>query len=244
MHVSHVMIAGDRFPTDAYYPFNLDVLRRTPSIELAPVTLLVGDNGTGKSTLLEAIARRCQIYIWEGAPVHRVDRNPYEKRLHHYIDVRWTEGTVPGGFFSAQTFRHFSRMLDEFGSADPGQLKYFGGKSLLSQSHGQSLMAYFHSRYAIRGLYLLDEPETALTPAKQVEFIRLIRDMARQGAAQFIIATHSPILLACPEARLLSFDTVPIDTIAYRQTAHYRLYKAFLDDPDAYLDDTADVAGA
>jgi len=243
MHVSHVVIDGDRFPTDAYYPFNLDVLRRTSSVELAPVTLMVGDNGAGKSTLLEAIARRCQIYMWEGAPVHRVERNPYEKRLAQYIDVRWTDGVVPGGFFSAQTFRHFSRMLEEFGSADPGQLKYFGGKSLLTQSHGQSLMAYFHSRYKIRGLYLLDEPETALTPAKQVEFVRLVRAMARQGAAQFIIATHSPILLACPDARILNFDAAPVDTIDYTQTKHYLLYKAFLDDPDTYLDGAADRAG-
>ncbi|MFW6153673.1 MAG: AAA family ATPase [Planctomycetota bacterium] len=243
MHVSHVVIAGDRFPTDAHYPFNLEVLRRTPSVELAPVTLMVGDNGAGKSTLLEAIARRCQIYIWEGPPVHRVEHNPYEKRLAHYIGVRWTNGTVPGGFFSAQTFRHFSRMLDEFGSADPGQLRYFGGKSLLTQSHGQSLMAYFRSRYSIRGLYLLDEPETALTPTKQVEFVRLVRAMAATGAAQFIIATHSPILLACPEARILNFDATPIDTIAYRQTDHYRLYKAFLDDPDGYLRAEVDTAG-
>ncbi|NLF32194.1 MAG: AAA family ATPase [Planctomycetes bacterium] len=235
MHVSHVVIAGDRFPTDAYYPFNLDVLRRTPAVELAPVTLMVGDNGAGKSTLLEAIARRCGIHIWEGNPVHRVDRNPYEKRLHEYIDVRWTDGSVPGGFFSAQTFRHFSRMLEEFGSADPGQLRYFGGRSLLTQSHGQSLMAYFRSRYAIRGLYLLDEPETALTPARQVEFVRLVRAMAQRGAAQFVIATHSPILLACPGARILNFDAAPIETIAYRQTAHYRLYKAFMDDPEGHF---------
>jgi predicted ATPase len=236
MHLKRLILHGEQYPTDEHYPFNLDVLRRTTSVDLDPVTIFVGDNGAGKSTLLEAMARRCQIHIWEGVPMHRVERNPYEKMLARFIEVQWAAGPVPGGFFSAQTFRHFSRLLDEFASADPGQLKYFGGKSLMTQSHGQSLMAYFSSRYTVKGLYLLDEPETALTPRHQLDLVRIIRSMTRDGHAQFIIATHSPILLACPGATLLNFDVAPLATISYADTEHYRLYKEFMDDPAGHFD--------
>ena len=142
---------------------------------------------------------------------------------------------MPGSLFSSQIFRHYSGLLDSLATADPGQLDYFGGKSLLSQSHGQSLMSYFRSRYALRGLYLLDEPETALSPKSQLKLLGLLDAMARAGHAQFVIATHSPILLACPGARIFSFDHVPVRPIAYRQTGHYKLYKDFLADPDAHL---------
>jgi len=235
MHLKRLILQSDLFPTDEHYPFNLDVLRKTAAVDLDPVTVFVGDNGSGKSTLLEALARRCQIHIWEGFPMRRVEHNPYEKMLGRFVQVEWAAGTVPGGFFSAQTFRHFSRLLDEFASADPGQLKHFGGKSYMTQSHGQSLMAYFASRYKIKGLYLLDEPETALTPQHQLELVRIIRSMARDGHAQFIIATHSPILLACPDAKLLSFDAAPIAPVAYTDTQHYRLYKDFMDDPAGHF---------
>ena len=129
----------------------------------------------------------------------------------------------------------FARILDEWGAADPGQLKYWGGQSLLTQSHGQSAMSFFRARYQIEGIYLLDEPETAFSAKTQIEFLALITQMAAAGHAQFIIATHSPLLLACPGAVIYSFDHVPVRRIQYEETEHYQIYKRFLDDREPDL---------
>jgi predicted ATPase len=120
-------------------------------------------------------------------------------------------------------------------AADPGQLKYWGGKSLMTQSHGQSTMSYFKARYQIEGLYLLDEPETALSARTQLEFLRILVEASRAGHAQFIMATHSPILLACPGAIIYSFDHAPIRPVSYEETDHYRIYQAFMEDRQGYL---------
>ena len=117
----------------------------------------------------------------------------------------------------------------------PGLIEYLGGKSLMSQSHGQSLMAFFTSRFKIKGIYFLDEPETALSPKSQVELLNLLVDMGRSGHAQFIIASHSPILLACPGAEILSFDESPVKKIDYEDTVHFRIYKEFMADPKKFL---------
>ena len=114
-------------------------------------------------------------------------------------------------------------------------LEYFGGKSLVQQSHGQSLMSFFKSRFKIKGLYLLDEPETALSPKSQLALLTLLKEMSRAGHAQFIIATHSPILLACPGSVIYSFDHIPIRQIAYEDTEYYRIYKSFMNDRAQYL---------
>jgi predicted ATPase len=236
LHVTRAEIHTELFPERDRYPFNLPVLAALPPIEFnTPVTFFVGENGSGKSTVLEAIARRCRIPIWAMQEGGRVEHNPHEHRLAAFTEVTWAGEPVPGSYFAAQIFREFAVALDSFASADPGQLKYFGGHSLLTLSHGQSLMAYFRARYARPGLYLLDEPETALSPATQVELLRLLHAMAGQGHAQFIIGSHSPILLACPGARILSFDHAPVCDIAYTDTSHYRVYRDFLADPDGAL---------
>jgi len=233
MHLKSVTIHPDRYPTRERYPFNLQVLQETPRLDFAtPVTMFVGENGTGKSTLLEALAIKAGIHIWRQTWRTRFEVNPYEDTLHRYISIQWTDGAVPGSFFGSSVFQDFARILDEWAATDPGQLEYFGGKSLLTQSHGQSIMSFFRARYAIRGLYLLDEPETALSPKTQLTLLELLAKTTAAGHAQFIIATHSPILLACPGATIYSFDHIPIAPISYEQTAHYRLYKAFMADPD------------
>jgi predicted ATPase len=231
MHVLAATLHPDRFPTRDYYPFKLPTLQQTTLIPLAaPVTMFVGENGTGKSTLLEALARVCDIPIWRYEETARVARNPYEDRLHECLTVEWAQGRVPGSFFGADSFRRFAYYLEEWAVRDPGQLEYFGGKSLLTQSHGQSLMSYFRSRYRIKGMYLLDEPETALSPKSQLELLEILTQMSAAGHAQFIVASHSPLLLACPGAVIYSFDHAPVRRIAYEETPHYRIYKEFLRD--------------
>jgi predicted ATPase len=117
---------------------------------------------------------------------------------------------------------------------NPGQIDYFGGKSLVAQSHGQSIMSYFRSRYKIKGLYLMDEPETALSPKSQLQLLRLLQEMSSLGHAQFIIATHSPILLACPGSVIYSFDHCPVKAVHYEETEHFRVYKDFMENPGKY----------
>ena len=232
MHLQDIRLLPERYPRLDCYPFNQAVMQSTRLVPLvAPVTFFVGENGTGKSTLLRAVVRKCGIHIWRHEDGARYQWNPYEEQLHEFVEVTWTNGRVPGAFFGSETFRDFAQILDEWAAADPGQLQHFGGQSLITQSHGQSLMSYFTARYRIPGLYLLDEPETALSPRSQLQLLRLLVEMSRAGHAQFIIASHSPILTACPGAQLLSFDRVPVQPIAYEETENYRIYKQFMQDP-------------
>jgi predicted ATPase len=236
LHLNEVRLLSDQYPTRDHYPFNLDVLQKTQSLTFpSPVTFFTGENGSGKSTLLEALAQRCNIHIWRGIERTRATVNPYEEWLHLYIKVEWADGPVEGSFFSSQIFRNFAQLLDEWEADNPGQIDYFGGKSLLTQSHGQSLMSFFKARYKIKGLYLLDEPETALSPKSQIELLKLLRDMSGLGHAQFIVATHSPILLACPGSLIYSFDHAPVKTVRYEDTAYYQIYKGFMENPARYL---------
>ena len=236
MHLNSVKFHPEKYPTKEIYPFSLPIFHQTKSIVFdAPVTLFVGENGAGKSTLLEAIALACGIHIWRQTERSRPQHNPYENQLCKYIAAEWQGGRVPGSFFSSKIFQYFAELLDEWAAADAGQLDYFGGKSLTAQSHGQSLMSFFHSRYQVKGIYLLDEPETALSPQSQLQLLSLLQEMAQMGHAQFIIATHSPILLACPQARLYSFDSAAVQTTIYEETQHYRLYKEFLENRNFFI---------
>ena len=236
LHLEEVRLLTEQYPTTDHYPFNIDVLRQTRTIQFpSPVTFFIGENGSGKTTLLEALARRCHIHIWSGMERTRSIVNPYEERFFLYIEVQWANGIVPGSFFSSQIFRNFAQLVDEWEADNPGQIDYFGGKSLIAQSHGQSIMSFFKSRYRIKGLYLLDEPETALSPKSQLELLKLLQEMGALGHAQFIIATHSPILMACPGSTIYSFDDTPMRTIQYEDTEYYRIYKAFLENPSQYF---------
>ncbi len=228
MHLRGVTIHPERFPVRDVYPFNLDVFGKSSAVEFrVPVTFFAGENGAGKSTLLRAVARACGIHIWGEIERTRYEHNPHEESLRHALDVEWAGDSAPGSFFNSQTFRSYTSLLDEWAAADPGQLDRFGGKSLMTLSHGQSLMSYFRTRYRIRGINFLDEPETALSPRSQMELLDILAEMGESGHAQFIIASHSPLLLSCPGAEILSFDRVPIAPVAYEETEHYRVYREF-----------------
>ena len=228
-HITRVTFQHEKYPTSDQYPFALPLFNQTEQLVFdTPVTLFVGENGTGKSTLLEALARASDIHIWSKPEGVRYQVNRYEKQLYNYLSLEWSNGRVPGAYFGSEIFKDFTAILDEWAASDPGQLKYFGGESLVTQSHGQSMMAYFRSRYQIRGIYFLDEPETALSPRSQLELLGILSENSQAGHAQFIIATHSPILLGCEGAKIYSFDRVPVSVIEYEETEHYQIYKRFL----------------
>jgi predicted ATPase len=237
MHIRSLSFLHDTFPAESCYPFSLDVFKKTGTLEfLKPVTFFIGENGTGKSTLLQAIARGSGIHIWQEHEGRRDAKNLHEDQLHQSIRIEWVDGKVPGSFFASEIFRHFAEALDQWGRADSGCLDYFGKSSLIVKSHGQSHMAFFENRFARKGLYLLDEPENALSPKRQLELLQLLRHLSLQGDVQFIIATHSPILLALPEAEIYSFDAAPIHRVLYEDTDYFRIYRDFLDNRAKYLD--------
>ena len=238
MHLKQVRIVPAKFPTLEHYPFNLDIFKYPRTVDVHnPVTFFVGENGTGKSTLLQAISHRCGIYIWKGERRARFQYNPFETQFYRGIEVTWSQDTVPGSYFASEIFNNFAQILDEWATMDPGLLDYFGGQSLMVQSHGQSLMSFFKSRFRIKGLYLLDEPETALSPTTQIDLLKLVTKMAHAGHAQFIIATHSPILLACPAAIIYNFSASTLEPVGYEETEHFKVYKCFMQDPTRYLQD-------
>jgi predicted ATPase len=237
MHLLNVNIHSDDYPTDRFYPFNLPILRQPVELRFRkPIVFFVGENGSGKSTLLEAITRKCGIHIWHKPKRHIAHYNPYETRLADYITVTWANGGVPGSLFRAETFHDFADFLDDVALCDPGRLKYHGGKILNTLSHGEGILSYFSTRYHIKGIYFLDEPEASLSPTSQVKFLKVLQKVEAAGHAQFIIATHSPILLAYPGAQIFSFDSSCIQEVAYEDTAHYKLYKQFFSDRRTFLE--------
>jgi predicted ATPase len=236
MYLVKVRINSERFPTHRFYPFNIPAIRETPELTLRkPIVFFVGENGSGKSTLLEAITKKCGIHIWDKPRRHLAHNNPYETKLASFVTVAWTNGSMPGTLFRAETFYDFADFLDDVALCDPGRLKYHGGRILNTLSHGEGILSYLQGRFRLEGLYFLDEPEAALSPASQIRFLNLLQQSGAEGRAQFIIATHSPILLACPDAQIFSFDSSHIEEVSYEETTHYRIYKQFFADRAALL---------
>jgi predicted ATPase len=232
VHLTRIRIESDRFPTRRIYPFNITSLGQTQELVLRkPVVFFLGENGSGKSTLLDAITRSCGIHVWDKPRRHLAHNNPFETRLSDYVSIDWANGRVPGSVFRAETFRDFSDFLDDVALCDPGRLEYHGGEILNTLSHGQGFLSYFGGRFRLKGLYLLDEPESALSPTSQVEFVRMLQDLEAEGHAQFVIATHSPILLSYPDAQIFGFDSQRIEEVAYKDTSHYQVYQQFFSDP-------------
>jgi predicted ATPase len=228
LHLKSIAIHSDRFPNRRTFPFNVPVFGEPQELAFRrPVTLFVGENGSGKSTLLEAIARSCGVPVWDKPRRHAAHQNPYETELPSYVSVTWACRAVAGSLFRAETFREFADFLDDVALCDPGRLQYQGGGLLNTQSHGQGFLSYFSGRFQVKGLYLLDEPESALSPASQISFVSLLQQLEAGGQAQFIIATHSPFLLAYPGAQILSFDAARIQEVTCEETAHYRIYHQF-----------------
>lgn len=211
------------------YPFCLPLFR-DPEFELAfdrPITIIVGENGSGKSTLLEAIAVLAGFDQAGGAVGHRaVDRSSALAEdggsLAVALKASWLPKVGRGWFFRAETFFSLARYMDDSGSLTA---------DFLSHSHGEGFMRLFTERCASQGLFIFDEPESALSPQRQFEFLQFIHNMNQEGRMQAIIATHSPILLALPGARLLQIDRAGLVPVTLEQTAHYRIMREFILDP-------------
>ncbi len=221
--------------TPGHFPFTIPALLHGLNINFTSnVTFLVGQNGSGKSTILEAIAESCGFNPAGGSRSHTYDRYPTESSLSSALQLSWWPKVTEGFFMRAESFFNFATYIDRLAQEDAGILRAYGGKSLHEQSHGESFLSLFVNRFK-RGMYVLDEPEAALSPKRQLSFLALVHQLETTGKAQFIVATHSPIILGYPGAVLLSLDGDRIEEVEYRETEHYRLTRGFLENPDLYL---------
>jgi len=222
----------DTIPNKQEYPFNIPSLQDLHELEFPTnVTFFVGENGSGKSTLLEAIADRCDFNTAGGGRQNLYEVHKAESSLGEYIRLSWLPKISNGFFLRSETFYQFASHIDLI--EDPRRYNAFGGKSLHHQSHGESFLALFMNRFKGKAIYLLDEPEAALSPTRQLSLLKIMKDLEHE--AQFIIATHSPILLGYPNATIYSFDQGEIESIRYEDTIHYIVTKRFLDAPQSIL---------
>ena len=225
--------------TQKGYAFDIAAFRGVQTIPLThPVTFFAGENGSGKSTLLEAVAANCGFYAGGGGKGHMFNMQNSESDLNEHIRLSWLPRATDGFFLRAETFYHLSSYVDELAKEEINPqkvLKDYGGRSLLDQSHGEAFFALFQYRFGRKGIYLLDEPESALSPGRQLAFLRLMRQMVDTGWAQFLIATHSPILLAYPGALIYNLDVSPLQLVKYENTEHYRLTRDFLNNREKFF---------
>lgn len=238
MYLKSVRINSAAFPKSDTFPFNVDSIAFSETIDLnSRLVFFLGENGSGKSTLLDALARKCGLLPWGGSKTHKVHGNPYETSLANYIKIEKNSRPRYGFHFRAEAFFNYASSVDDILMDDPGRAGYFGGKSLNTVSHGESFLELFNSyTCSLDGLYIFDEPEAALSPQNQVELLNLLADKEiHKKNQQYIIATHSPILLACPSALILDFDNIPVKPVSYKQTNHFNFYRSFMQDPEAFI---------
>jgi predicted ATPase len=222
------------------FPFDLPILRGgSLSIEFRrPVTIFVGENGTGKSTLLEAIAGQVGFASAGGSRDHRFDKAD-QPPLANVLRLSWLPKVPNGFFFRAESFFNLARYLDRVALEYPPMRDSYGGRPLHDQSHGESFLALFKNRLGSsrRAVYLMDEPEAALSPARQIRFLRHLARAEASGNIQIILATHSPILMGYPGAQLLSFDGDRVHETTASETSNYRELERFFADPAAFYRD-------
>ena len=227
-----VKLRRERVPSFDEYPFSLPVVRNLHTLELHPkVTFVIGENGSGKSTLLEAIATAWGFNAEGGSKNFRFQTRGSHSALHEYLLLVKSFRRVKDGFFlRAESFFNVATEIDNLGVVES-----YGGVSLHEQSHGESFFALMMNRFGGDGLYILDEPEAALSPSRQLAMISRLHQLV-QSKSQFIIATHSPILMAYPDAWIYQIGADGLTRIAYEDSEHYSVTKAFLANPQRYLD--------
>ncbi|WP_135610888.1 AAA family ATPase [Methanococcoides sp. AM1] len=217
------------------YPFTIPVIRNFRELELTGnVTFFVGENGSGKSTMLEAIAHQAGFNTAGGSRNNLYEVHRSTSVFGEHLRFSWMPKVSEGFFLRSETFYDFASHIDELQKVDGRAYDAYGGKSLHEQSHGESFLSLFNNRFR-NGLYLLDEPEAALSPLRQLSLLKIIHDMESSGRAQFIIATHSPILMGYPDCRILDFDGDHITEVEYEDTDHYNITKDFLNARERYF---------
>lgn len=236
---SQVSLRRDAIESFERFPFNLPALRGLDKLALHPkVTFFVGENGSGKSTLLEGIAISLGFNPEGGTRNFHFNTRASHSDLHAFIRVAKGFKRPKDGFFlRAESFFNVATQIEELDAEPapaPRVIDSYGGQSLHEQSHGESFMALMMNRFGGNGLYILDEPEAALSPHRQLAALSRLHDLVHANS-QFIIATHSPILMAYPDAWIYACTPSGMERVDYQDTEHYQVTKDFLNNPERLL---------
>lgn len=239
-YLRRITVIPERLLDEASFPFSLPFVRALDVVFTSPVTFFVGENGSGKSTLLEAIAVLCRLPVSGGSSVDLEARHApdTDAALSRALRPAFIQRPPDGYFLRAEFQAHFASLLDERSddpwfraSGDPYHL--YGGTSLHRRSHGEALLQVVRNRFG-KGIYLLDEPESALSPQRQMALLATMSRLVATRSVQFIVATHSPILMTFPGANILSFDDPALPNVRFDETEHFRLTRDFLHSPDIF----------
>lgn len=239
--ISAVRLRQEEVPGFERYPFHIPAIRALDRLELHPaVTFFIGENGSGKSTLLEAIAVKLKFNAEGGSRDHTVNTRVTHSTLHEFLSVDRVRHFTDGWFLRAESFYNVASEIEaaeeEHGRHSPGPpYRAYGGRSLHAQSHGEAFLALLTNRLQGDGVYLFDEPEAALSPQRQLSVLTLLHRLVYHRS-QLVIATHSPILLSYPNARIYEFGEHGLRETRYEETEHFRITRDFLNRPERMLD--------
>jgi predicted ATPase len=242
-YLKRVWLDASRITDREAYPFCLPLLK--DDFELSfdrAITIIAGENGTGKSTLLEGIAVLAGYDEAGGGKGYRpVDHSDALEKmggtLSAALRASWLPRITNGWFFRAESFFSVARYLDKAALDDPSGPP---PPDFLSHSHGEGFLRFFQERCQRQGIFIFDEPESALSPSRQIEFVKLLRRMDQSGICQVIMATHAPILMAYPNATLLRLGKYGLEPVTLEQTDHFRLIREFCADPAGFLETMLD----
>ena len=228
-YIERVILRADRARDEAAFPFTIPAVRHLDGLELGAVTCFVGENGSGKSTILEALAVAAGFNAEGGSANMRFATRTSDVTLADHLRLSRRRRPRTGFFLRAESFFNVATQIEELGVGDS-----YGERSLHEQSHGESFLALANHRFGPAGLYLLDEPEAALSPVRQMSLLVRIHHLVAEHS-QFILATHSPILMAYPGALIYRFDGAGIARVAYDDVEHVNVTRDFLNHRDLYL---------
>ncbi|WP_193564929.1 AAA family ATPase [Clostridium estertheticum] len=229
-YLRHVELCREKIQSFSKYPYCLSAIKNLSILDFHPkVTYLVGENGTGKSTILEAIAVAYGFNPEGGTRNFNFSTKDTHSDLHKNLKlVKGVKRPNDGFFLRAESFYNVATNIDEIDGSNS-----YGGISLHSQSHGEAFLSLIRNRFSGNGLYILDEPEAALSPSRQMSLLVIMNELIRKGS-QFIIATHSPIIMSYPDSIVYELSD-GIKEVKYKDTEHYKITKAFLDNPEKML---------
>ncbi|WP_042220940.1 AAA family ATPase [Oceanobacillus manasiensis] len=230
-YIKSMELKRDQIPSFNCFPFDLPVIRNLDKLNFHPnVTYIVGENGMGKSTLLEGIAVALGFNPEGGTRNFNFSSYDSHSDLGSYLRVAKGPILPKGGFFfRSESFYNVATNIEEVGAVNS-----YGGKSLHEQSHGEAFFSVFLHRFSGEGIYILDEPEAALSPLRQMSMLSRIHELVSEGA-QFIISTHAPILMAYPWAKLIELTEDGMKEMALEETGHYRSMKQFFENKERLL---------
>jgi predicted ATPase len=241
-YLRRIWLEPDRIADRAAYPFCLPFLR--DDFELSfdrAITIIAGENGTGKSTLLEGIAVLAGYDEAGGGKGYRpVDHSDAIEKmggeLSRALRASWLPRITNGWFFRAESFFSVARYQDAVNAEDIPGVRPGTPPDFLSHSHGEGFLRFFEERCQQQGIFIFDEPESALSPSRQMDFLKLMRRMEESTICQVVMATHSPVLMAYPGARLLRLSKYGLDPVTVEQTDHYKVMREFCADPAGFVE--------